>query len=95
MAPEVIKQAGYGRKADIWSLGCTVIEMLTADHPWKGYAPMPACFAIVDSSKLPEMPKELSDNCRRFILACLNRNPDARPSAEECLQHAWLAEESS
>lgn len=34
IAPEILRGEGYTRFADIWSVGCTVIEMLTGRPPW-------------------------------------------------------------
>jgi serine/threonine protein kinase len=34
MAPEVVKRSGHSLSADIWSLGCLTIEMLTGKPTW-------------------------------------------------------------
>jgi mitogen-activated protein kinase kinase kinase len=46
MAPEVVKQTGHTRKADIWSVGCLVVEMLTGEHPWAQLTQMQAIFKV-------------------------------------------------
>ena len=46
MAPEVVKQTAYTRKADIWSVGCLVVEMLTGEHPWAQLSQMQAIFKV-------------------------------------------------
>ena len=38
MAPEMVKQTGHGRSADVWSLGATMIEMYTARYPWPAFS---------------------------------------------------------
>ena len=34
MAPEVLTAGKYGRKGDVWAVGCTVIQMMTGSPPW-------------------------------------------------------------
>ena len=52
MAPEVVKQTAYTSKADIWSLGCLVVEMLTGVHPWANLTQMQAIFRVCSLSLL-------------------------------------------
>ncbi|CAI7892040.1 unnamed protein product, partial [Closterium sp. NIES-53] len=84
MAPEVIKGEGYGRRADIWSLGCTVIEMLTGSHPWPGMDnTWSAIFHIAKTTTGPPIPEGISDEGREFLEACFHIEPYDRPSATE------------
>ena len=46
MAPEVVKQTAYTQKADIWSIGCLVVEMLTGEHPFPQMSQMQAIFKV-------------------------------------------------
>eukprot|EP00795_Rhopilema_esculentum_P002071 gene2071-17638_t len=78
MAPEVIRASptkgeGYGRKADIWSVGCTVIEMLTGKPPWSDMEPMSAVYNIGIGNKSPEVPKDLSGSLRDFLSQTFKR----------------------
>ncbi|XP_074304617.1 mitogen-activated protein kinase kinase kinase 1-like [Silene latifolia] len=91
MAPEVIdhKSQGYGLAADIWSLGCTVLEMLTRHIPYHPYEFQQALFRI-SKGELPPIPDSLSYDARDFILQCLRVNADDRPTAAELLEHQFV-----
>eukprot|EP00466_Bigelowiella_natans_P010070 jgi/Bigna1/80102/fgenesh1_pg.67_\ len=95
MAPEVILEDGYGRTADIWSLGCTIIEMLTATHPWKKLDnPYTACYSIAQSQDLPYVPPQISSQMLEFIHVCLKRDKEKRPSCSELWRMEWLMVDS-
>ncbi|OIT35455.1 PREDICTED: mitogen-activated protein kinase kinase kinase 1-like isoform X2 [Nicotiana attenuata] len=91
MAPEVVnrKNNGYGLPADIWSLGCTVLEMLTGQIPYSHLEGMQALFRI-GRGEPPPIPDTLSAEAQDFINRCLRVNPNDRPTAAELLEHPFV-----
>jgi serine/threonine protein kinase len=74
MAPEVIKQSAYGRKCDVWALGCTLYELTTGKPPWSHLAPVSALFKIASEDEpTPEPPSHLSTELQDFITMCMTR----------------------
>ncbi|GAA6013886.1 hypothetical protein JCM10207_008223 [Rhodosporidiobolus poonsookiae] len=89
MAPEVVKQTAYTSKADIWSLGCLVVEMLTGAHPWANLTQMQAIFRI-GSSIRPTVPDDISSEADDFLEQTFEIEHTDRPPAKELLQHAFI-----
>ncbi|XP_054437956.1 mitogen-activated protein kinase kinase kinase 19 isoform X3 [Pteronotus mesoamericanus] len=91
MAPEVINESGYGRKSDIWSVGCTVFEMATGKPPLASMGRMAAMFYIgAHRGLMPPLPEHFSESAADFVRACLTRDQHERPSAIQLLKHSFL-----
>ncbi|CAG8568003.1 2250_t:CDS:2 [Acaulospora colombiana] len=67
MAPEVIKQTAYTNKADVWSLGCLIVEMYTGEHPFPELNQMQAMYRIGSQSCSPKIPDCVSNEARDFL----------------------------
>ncbi|NP_035867.2 mitogen-activated protein kinase kinase kinase 19 [Mus musculus] len=91
MAPEVINESGYGRKSDIWSIGCTVFEMATGKPPLASMDRMAAMFYIgAHRGLMPPLPARFSEPAADFVRLCLTRDQHERPSALQLLKHSFL-----
>ncbi|NXE62202.1 M3K19 kinase, partial [Calcarius ornatus] len=91
MAPEVISDSGYGRKSDIWSVGCTVFEMATGKPPLASMDRVAAMFYIgAHRGLMPALPDRFSSAAVEFVHACLTRDQHERPSALQLLDHPFV-----
>uniref|UniRef100_A0A8K9UT64 Protein kinase domain-containing protein n=1 Tax=Oncorhynchus mykiss TaxID=8022 RepID=A0A8K9UT64_ONCMY len=89
MSPEVINGEGYGRKADVWSVACTVVEMLTQKPPWAEYEAMAAIFKIATQPTKPFLPEGVSEAARDFVRQVFIEEK-WRPTAENLLSHPFV-----
>uniref|UniRef100_A0A8C3G6Y6 Mitogen-activated protein kinase kinase kinase 19 n=1 Tax=Cyclopterus lumpus TaxID=8103 RepID=A0A8C3G6Y6_CYCLU len=94
MAPEVINETGYGRKSDIWSVGCTVFEMATGRPPLAHMDKMVALFYIgAQRGSMPSLPNGFSDHAKDFVNITLTCDQRLRPSADQLLKHSFIPQQ--
>ncbi|MCO5568695.1 hypothetical protein L7F22_022394 [Adiantum nelumboides] len=96
MAPEVLTPNGkcYSFSADIWSLGCTILEMADGKPPWSDLEGFGFLFKV-KNGELPPMPDHLSPEGKDFVCCCLKLVASDRPTAVELLQHPFVKNLSS
>ena len=90
MAPEVVRQKPHTRKADIWSLGCLVVEMFTGTHPYPDCSQLQAIFQIGSSNARPKTPSNASPEGVGFLDRTFEIDEKMRPSADELLGSPFL-----
>lgn len=91
VAPEVFK-GEYDSKCDIWSIGVISYVILSWKFPYKGKTVKDYLKSLEEdqiSFEYEEF-KDVSENCKKFILGCLKRNPEERFDIKQCYEHIWF-----
>ena len=94
MAPEILSYQKYDAKADLWSVGTILYELLVGRPPFTGANPMQLLKNIERSdAKIPgKIAAALSPECVSILRGLLRRDPVQRMSFEEFFDHPFLAD---
>ncbi|VDL76133.1 unnamed protein product [Nippostrongylus brasiliensis] len=95
MPPERIDgdmKGSYDVRADVWSLGITLVEIATGNYPYSIWAtPFQQLKQVIDEPA-PRLPSDgsFSADCQYFVQRCLEKNPHERPKYPELLAMPFL-----
>mmetsp|Transcript_6213 Transcript_6213/g.10502 ORF Transcript_6213/g.10502 Transcript_6213/m.10502 type:complete len:612 (-) Transcript_6213:76-1911(-) len=94
IAPEVIKEAHYDGRADVWSLGITAIEMAEGAPPHSNLNPLRAIF-LIPSKPAPTLadPDNWSPEMLDFIRCCCKKDPSERSDSALLTSHPFVKQE--
>ncbi|TFK52945.1 Pkinase-domain-containing protein [Heliocybe sulcata] len=95
MAPEIFKKTGHSKPVDIWAMGVITYFLLCGYTPFDRDTQQEEMEAIMagDYKFEPvEYWANVSDTAKEFVAYCLTIDPNQRPTAEDALNHRWLAD---
>lgn len=90
MAPEIITNKGASTISDIWSLGATVVELLTGKPPYHNLLDINIYYAMENKDEQYYPPASLSNESKEFLKLCLQKNMFERATAKDLLNHPWI-----
>lgn len=91
LAPELWENKKYSKKADVWSVGVLLYEMLALKRPYTAQN-MRGLMEKVLEGKFPPPPPHYSQDMRELVAFILDRDPDKRPAVRDILQHPYMKE---
>ncbi|KAG0580913.1 hypothetical protein KC19_4G210100 [Ceratodon purpureus] len=86
MSPEVLEHKPYDHKADVYSFGITMWEVLTGDVPYAGLTPLQAAIGVVQRGLRPVIPPYVPEVLSILMQRCWHKDPNSRPEFNEVLR---------
>ncbi|KAL8038399.1 hypothetical protein ABFX02_11G104000 [Erythranthe guttata] len=90
MSPEMVAGGDQGPAADIWAVGCAVVEMLSGAPAWRCSDVASLLMKIGVGGEVPEIPGDLSEEGKDFLGRCFIKDPLNRWTAEMLLDHPFI-----
>eukprot|EP00002_Diphylleia_rotans_P035097 TRINITY_DN7613_c0_g1_i2.p1 TRINITY_DN7613_c0_g1~~TRINITY_DN7613_c0_g1_i2.p1 ORF type:complete len:221 (+),score=32.16 TRINITY_DN7613_c0_g1_i2:181-843(+) len=85
IAPEVLKGSRYDGKADVYSFGVLVWEVMTREQPWASVDSLRVCMDVM-AGKRPFIPASCDSRIKTIISNCWDQNPENRPTFHQVME---------